>query len=75
MLKKPRRCWRRAIPAAFDFAAIPSMRTEARQALTRFRPSTLGQAGRLEGITPADVTLLAVMLKRHGRSAPEPVAG
>jgi tRNA uridine 5-carboxymethylaminomethyl modification enzyme len=62
---------RRTIPHGFDFQAIPSMRTEARQALTRFRPSTLGQAGRLEGITPADVTLLAVMLKRHSRGGPE----
>jgi tRNA uridine 5-carboxymethylaminomethyl modification enzyme len=56
---------RKTIPATFDFATIPSMRTEARHALARFRPATLGQAGRLEGITPADVTLLAVMLKRH----------
>jgi tRNA uridine 5-carboxymethylaminomethyl modification enzyme len=62
---------RRVIPAGFDFGAIPSMRTEARHALARFRPATLGQAGRLEGITPADVTLLAVMLGRHAR---EPVA-
>jgi tRNA uridine 5-carboxymethylaminomethyl modification enzyme len=56
---------RRSIPSDFDFAGIASMRTEARHALARFRPATLGQAGRLEGITPADVTLLAVLLKRH----------
>ncbi len=62
---------RRAIPNDFDYSVIPSMRTEARYALTRFRPATLGQAGRLEGITPADVTLLAVMIKRHGRARPE----
>jgi tRNA uridine 5-carboxymethylaminomethyl modification enzyme len=58
---------RRAIPAAFDYAAIPSLRTEARRALGRFRPATLGQAGRLEGITPADVTLLSVWLARDAR--------
>jgi tRNA uridine 5-carboxymethylaminomethyl modification enzyme len=51
------------------------MRTEARHALARFRPATLGQAGRLEGITPADVTLLAVMLKRHAGSRREVTAG
>ena len=66
---------RRSIPATFDFDAIPAMRTEARHALARFRPATLGQAGRLEGITPADVTLLAVMLRRYSRGEPEPVVG
>ena len=66
---------RRSIPATFDFGAIPAMRTEARHALARFRPATLGQAGRLEGITPADVTLLAVMLRRYSRGEPEPVVG
>ncbi len=65
---------RRAIPTTFDFDAIPAMRTEARHALARFRPATLGQAGRLEGITPADVTLLAVMLRRYSRGTPENVA-
>jgi len=38
-----------------------------RQALERFRPETLGQAGRLEGITPADLTLLRVVIGRHAR--------
>ena len=35
------------------------------QALTRFRPATFGQASRLEGITPADLTLLAVLVKKR----------
>ncbi len=65
---------RSAIPGGFDFASIPSMRTEARHALARFRPSTLGQAGRLEGITPADVTLLAVMLRRYSKGQYQPAA-
>ncbi|MCW5766973.1 MAG: tRNA uridine-5-carboxymethylaminomethyl(34) synthesis enzyme MnmG [Phycisphaeraceae bacterium] len=59
----------RRIPAGFDFALAGNLRPEARQALTRFRPATLGQAGRLEGVTPADLTLLAVLVARHGRSA------
>ncbi len=67
---------RRSIPTGFDFGTIPNMRTEARDALARFRPTTLGQAGRLEGITPADVTLLAVMIRRHARgTGAEPVLG
>ncbi len=56
---------RRRIPPAVDYDALPSLRAEARAALARFRPETLGQAGRLEGITPADLTLLAVLLKRY----------
>ncbi|MFN7019981.1 MAG: tRNA uridine-5-carboxymethylaminomethyl(34) synthesis enzyme MnmG, partial [Phycisphaerales bacterium] len=56
---------RRRIPPTLDYATIPSLRTEARLALQRFRPETIGQAARLEGITPADVTLLAVLVRRE----------
>jgi tRNA uridine 5-carboxymethylaminomethyl modification enzyme len=54
----------RRLPPALDPATIPGLRAEARQALSRFRPETFGQAGRLEGITPADITILAVYSKR-----------
>ncbi len=52
----------RRLPDAVDYLSLPHLRTEARQALHRFRPRTFGQAGRLEGITPADLTLLAVLM-------------
>ena len=55
---------RRRIPRGFDYDAVANMRTEARQALAKFRPETLGQAARLEGMTPADVTLLAVLMRQ-----------
>jgi tRNA uridine 5-carboxymethylaminomethyl modification enzyme len=55
---------RRRIPPDVDYRRITAMRAEARQALDRFRPETFGQAGRLEGVTPADLTLLAVLLRR-----------
>jgi len=58
---------RRRIPRTMDYSRIASLRHEARQALERFRPETLGQAGRLEGITPADLTLLRVVIGRHAR--------
>ncbi|MCC5785680.1 MAG: tRNA uridine-5-carboxymethylaminomethyl(34) synthesis enzyme MnmG [Phycisphaerales bacterium] len=58
---------RKRIPSALDFANITPMRKEARQALGRFRPETFGQAGRLEGVTPADLTLLAVVVERFKR--------
>jgi tRNA uridine 5-carboxymethylaminomethyl modification enzyme len=56
----------RRLPHAIDYAAISGLRNEARNALTRFRPDTFGQAGRLEGVTPADLSLVAVHMKRWG---------
>lgn len=63
----------RRIPDHADFTAMTALRTEARQALSRFRPRTFGQASRLEGITPADITLLAVLVRRAaGPATPDP---
>ena len=53
------------IPADLDCDSIPGLRNEARDALARYRPATLGQAARIEGITPADLTLIAIAVKRH----------
>jgi len=58
---------RRRIPGGFDFASVHGLRAEAREALERFTPETFGQASRLEGITPADITLLVVHLERARR--------
>jgi len=60
---------RRSIPDEVDFATFVNLRTEARQSLTKFRPRTLAQAARLEGITPADVTLLGVLVRKWRESA------
>lgn len=54
------------IPVTFDYHAVPSLRTEARQKLTRIRPATLGQASRISGVSPADIGMLSVWLKRAG---------
>ena len=54
------------IPEAFDYAAVPSLRSEARQKLGKIRPATLGQASRISGVSPADVGILMVWLKRGG---------
>ncbi|MBL0926087.1 MAG: tRNA uridine-5-carboxymethylaminomethyl(34) synthesis enzyme MnmG [Phycisphaerales bacterium] len=61
---------RRPLPRHLDYSAIPGLRAEARHCLTRFRPETLGQASRLEGVNPADITLLVVALER-AREAPK----
>lgn len=54
----------RVIPVLFDYEAVPSLRTEARQKLGRIRPATLGQASRISGVSPADLALVMVALKR-----------
>ena len=51
------------IPESFDFAAIRHLRTEAREKLARVRPVTLAQAGRISGITPADMALVLAHLE------------
>lgn len=56
------------IPASFDYATVPSLRSEARQKLTKIRPATLGQASRISGVSPADIGILTVWLKRAGES-------
>jgi tRNA uridine 5-carboxymethylaminomethyl modification enzyme len=52
------------IPGGIDFDAIPSMRLEARQKLRSYAPETLGQASRISGITPADISVLAVWIRK-----------
>ena len=55
------------IPNWLDYAQVPSLRTEARQKLSKIRPTTLGQASRISGISPADVSLVMVCMKRGPR--------
>ncbi len=52
----------RPIPAHFDYAAVPQLRAEAREKLSRIRPASLGQAGRISGISPADLAVLLIYL-------------
>ena len=53
-----------------DYGAIPGLSTEVRHRLTAARPRDLDAAGRLPGVTPAAVTVLAVWVARHGRGDP-----
>lgn len=52
------------IPAGFDYLAVPSLRAEARQKFISIRPGTIGQASRISGVSPADLSILMVWLKR-----------
>jgi tRNA uridine 5-carboxymethylaminomethyl modification enzyme len=53
-----------ALPLDFDYAALPGLSNEAKQKLAAHRPRTIGQAARIDGITPAALTLIAVHVKR-----------
>jgi tRNA uridine 5-carboxymethylaminomethyl modification enzyme len=57
------------IPAGFDYAAVPSLRAEARQKFQKIRPETVGQATRISGVSPSDISILLVWLKRQGSTA------
>ena len=57
----------RHIPVDLDYGALTGLRAEARERLTRHRPETVGQAARIEGVTPSDISLLLVHLERHRR--------
>ena len=55
---------KRSIPDFFTYDGITGLRYEARQKLNRIRPVTLGQASRIDGVTPADLAILMVHLER-----------
>lgn len=52
------------IPTGFDYLSIKSISTEARQKLDRIRPSTIGQASRIPGVSPADINVLLLLMNR-----------
>lgn len=69
-VRRSRDMERRALPNWLKYAEIPGLSNEARTALERFTPATFGQATRLEGVTPADMSIVAVHVRRG-----EPTAG
>jgi tRNA uridine 5-carboxymethylaminomethyl modification enzyme len=53
------------IPTDLDYNNITHLRAEAKEKLSAFRPATLGQASRISGITPADITVIQIHLKKY----------
>lgn len=63
------------MPAALDYTILTGLRAEARQQLERVRPLTVGQASRIPGVTPADISVLLVHVERHRRATRNRQAG
>ena len=62
-----RRLEDRAIPADLDYDLLSGLRNEARERLSLHRPGTVGQASRIQGVNPADLSVLLVHLERRSR--------
>jgi tRNA uridine 5-carboxymethylaminomethyl modification enzyme len=56
------------IPPELDYAVVPGLRNEARQKLMIIRPESIGRAGRISGVTPSDLGVLAIWMKKQARS-------
>ena len=52
------------IPTNFDYDAVKSMRSEAREKLKKIKPENLGQAARISGVNPSDISILGMWLSR-----------
>lgn len=57
------------IPETFDYLTVSNLRAEAREKLRKVQPANLGQAGRISGITPADIAILMLHVKEPARMA------
>ena len=63
-IERMKRMEDKRIPDSFDYSKINGLKAEARNHLNTIRPTTIGQAGRISGITPADVAILAIALRK-----------
>lgn len=66
-IEQQRRLAERRIPEEIDYYQVPHLRAEAREKFSKIRPRDFAQAGRISGITPADLAVLAIYLDRRSR--------
>ena len=57
----------RLLPKDIDYFSISGLRVEARQKLSEIRPLSIGQAGRISGVSPSDIAVLLIWLGQHER--------
>jgi len=74
-VQKFREMEEKQIPDWIDYNKVPSLRTEARQKLNALRPITLGHAARISGVSPADVCLVMIWMKRGPENCETPLNG
>ena len=70
-VKKLQKLEEKLLPPDIDYAAIGGLRLEARQKLNKIRPRSLGQAMRISGVSPADISVLMIRLADAGRPEKE----
>ena len=58
---------KKKIPADLDYQQVGSLRKEAVQKLTAYRPASIGQASRISGVSPADLSVLLIYLEQRKR--------
>jgi tRNA uridine 5-carboxymethylaminomethyl modification enzyme len=68
-IEKLKKAEGRMIPGWFDYAAVSGLSREMKEKLTRVRPSTIGQASRIPGVTPAALSLINVYIEIQGKRA------
>jgi tRNA uridine 5-carboxymethylaminomethyl modification enzyme len=71
-MERFRKLENKRIPKDFDYASLNGIRMEAKQKLDLIRPESVGQASRIPGVSPADVSVLLIYLERKRRSAVSP---
>ena len=64
LIEKERKLEEKKIPPNFDYNSVAGLRTEARQKLAEFKPLTVGEASRISGVNPADITILIMNLNK-----------
>ena len=67
-IEKQQRHNEKEIPESFDYSVISGLSAEVKEKLIKIRPTTVGQASRIQGVTPAAISLLLVFLKKQKRN-------